>query len=139
GYPGIGGGGFAVVAFHAVISFGLPNRCRLLSALRTEVCHEMFNAAAPLMRISPGPADGLSRPLSALRTQLQQTDQPIVLFLGELLDRTPAGLLQDSLRDGSLEIGRDFRISQGFHHAGQRVHEVFHEMFNPACAPTEMP
>jgi len=71
--------------------------------------------------------------------QTKEAQQHLVFFPRELLYRTICGFLQDSSGDLSFEVRRHFRVPKGFEHRSQRVHEMLHEMLDPACATTNVP
>src|SRR5215813_1499948 len=85
------------------------------------------------------PPSRTSRLYSVLRAKLKKSEQYLVLFLSKLVHRAICGLLQNSVDDCLLEFISDFGGAEDFNHRGQRVHQVFHEMFNTARAATEVP
>src|SRR5215475_3463396 len=85
------------------------------------------------------PPSRTSRLYSVLRAKLKKSEQYLVLLLSKLVYRAICGLLQHSVDDRLLEFISDFRGAEDFNHGGQRVHQVFHEVFDPASATTQAP
>src|SRR5262245_60163913 len=75
----------------------------------------------------------------AIGSQLKKSDDHFVFVLSELLDGAPARFARDAIDDGLLELWSDFGIPQAFHHARQRVHQMFHEVLDPAGASAQVP
>src|SRR5258708_33238708 len=74
-----------------------------------------------------------------VRSQLEKSDDHFVFALSELLDRPTARFAHDAVDDGLLQLGRDVWSAKGLHHALQRIHQMLHEMLDPAGAAAQMP
>ena len=73
------------------------------------------------------------------RAEPEQADEHLVFVVRELIDGAAGGFAQDAVDDGLLQLGRDVWRAEGFHHPGQWIHEVIHEVFDSAIAATQMP
>ena len=73
------------------------------------------------------------------RAEPEQADEHLVFVVRELIDGAAGGFAQDAVDDGLLQLGRDVWRAEGFHHPGQWIHEVIHEVSNPTLPPAQVP
>src|SRR5215469_8921437 len=70
--------------------------------------------------------------LALLSAQIDELNQQLVLFVGNLLDRTIARLLQDTIDVCLLELRRDLGIAESLEYRLQSGEHALHEMFDTA-------
>src|SRR5438552_3535276 len=110
---------------------GRPAAVSLRTAPATGRPPSSFTAAAPPSWKSLAAFGG--------RAQPEQADDHLVFLLCELSDGATCGFAQDAVDDGLLQVRRDVWRAEDFHHAGQRLHQVIHEVLDSAFAAAEMP
>src|SRR5262245_27310705 len=78
------------------------------------------------LRLFPRPA------IAGACTQAQQSDELLVLFLRKLIQGAVSGFGENAFGDRPLQFRSNFRRPKRLDHAGERVHQVFHEVLDPA-------
>src|SRR6185436_18745127 len=103
---------------------------RLTSVTRASTMRTQVRATEALMVGASGvPRGGLPA-----APQREEPDQHVVLLPGEALHGSIAGLRQDAVTDGALEVRRDVRAPESLEHRRHGIHQMLHEVPDAARA-----